>query len=121
MEAEAPEARILLPWPPSANNMFVNVRGRGRVKSADYTKWRDDAGWLLKSQRPHKFTAPVLVTIELCSPNKRPFDIDNRNKGILDLLVEHQVIPDDSNRWVRGISTREVTNGAPVTVHVELA
>lgn len=113
------EVRISLPWPPSLNNMFLNVRGKGRVRSENYRKWADEAGWLLKSQKPRKFHEPVRVRVELNPPNARAFDLDNRNKALLDLLVEHGVIIDDSNRWVRGVSVEQVSAGAPCTVIVE--
>lgn len=113
------EARIVLPWPPSLNNMFVNVRGKGRVRSENYRKWATQAGMLLMTQRPRKFHEPVRVRIELNPPNARAFDLDNRNKALLDLLVEHGVIIDDSNRWVRAVSVEMVADGAPCTVIVE--
>ncbi len=119
MTVAATETRIVLPWPPSLNNMFLNVRGKGRVRSENYRKWATEAGWLLKSQKPHKFNEPVRVRVELNPPNARAFDLDNRNKALLDLLVEHGVIHDDSNRWVRGVSVEQVSAGAPCTVIVE--
>lgn len=113
------EVRIVLPWPPSLNNMFLNVRGKGRVRSENYRKWLTEAGWLLKSQKPRRFHEPVRIRVELNPPNARAFDLDNRNKALLDLLVEHGVIIDDSNRWVRGVSVDQVPSGAPCTVIVE--
>lgn len=113
------EVRIVLPWPPSLNNMFLNVKGRGRVRSENYRKWAQDAGWLLLSQHPYKFKDPVRVRVELNPPNARAFDLDNRNKALLDLLVEHGVIVDDSNRYVRAVSVEMVSTGAPCTVIVE--
>ena len=29
-----------LPFPPSLNNLFINVRGKGRAPSARYAAWR---------------------------------------------------------------------------------
>lgn len=111
--------RISLPMPPSSNNMFVNVRGRGRVRSENYRKWSREAGWTLVAQRPPKFKVPVKISVEINPPNGRAFDLDNRKKALLDLLVEHQVIPDDSWRWVRDQRICIVEAGAPCTVIVE--
>ena len=119
MTVEPKEARISLPWPPSANSLFLNVRGKGRVRTENYRKWATEAGWLLKSQHTRKFHEPVKVRVELNPPNARAFDLDNRNKALLDLLVEHGVIIDDSNRWVRAVSVEQVSAGAPCTVIVE--
>lgn len=111
--------RISLPFPPSVNALFLNVRGRGRVRTQAYRKWADEAGWLLKSQRPASFKAPVKVAIEVNPPNRRARDLDNLSKPVMDLLVTHQVIPDDSIRYVRGVSVSLVEVGAPCTVIVE--
>lgn len=112
--------RLCFPMlPPSTNGLYLNVRGRGRVRSENYRKWANEAGWLLKSQHPRKFHEPVKVRVELNPPNARAFDLDNRNKALLDLLVEHGVIIDDSNRWVRSVTVEQVAAGAPCTVIVE--
>lgn len=106
--AEAQTAfRVNLPWPPSVNNLYINA-GRKRVRSPRYRKWQDEAGWALKAARPPAFDGPVSVTIELCPPDNRRLDADNRNKPILDLLVSHGVIKDDDSRHVRSVTARFV-------------
>lgn len=113
------EQRIALPMPPSLNNMFLNVRNKGRVKTENYRKWTTAAGWLLKSQHPRKFDVPVSIIIELnFSAKASRSDLDNRSKALIDLLVEHAVIPDDSIQWVKKVSLEAVTEGAPCTVVV---
>lgn len=111
--------RLSLPMPPSANNAFINVKGRGRVRSENYRKWADHAGWLVKAQRPKPFNVPVKIRIEIKPENNRAFDLDNRTKAVLDLLVTHGVLHDDSNKWVRGVTIEQVDEGAPCTVEVE--
>src|SRR6185503_19746699 len=117
------EARIALPWPPSTNGLFVNARGGrgGRFTSKEYAAWQKEAGWTLQAQRPPKFRGPVVVAIELCPPHARRFDLDNRNKAVLDLLVTHQVLPDDHDGFVREVNVRRVQTGAPCTVIVRAA
>lgn len=113
------ETRIALPWPPSTNNLFVTVAGhKKRVTSPDYAKWQREAGWTLQAQRPPKFTVPVTIGIELCPTHNRRFDLDNRNKAVLDLLVTHGVIADDNSNLVREVSVKRVDNAAPCTVIV---
>lgn len=117
----ATEQRFALPWPVSVNAMFTNVPGKGRVKSKAYRQWIIDAGWMLRNFRPRKFEVPVEIVIEVNAPTGRRFDLDNLQKGLLDLLVKHQVIPDDSRRWVRKISIECMDTGAPCTVIVRSA
>lgn len=120
-KADSTEARIALPWPPSTNNLFVNVPRRGRVASGEYARWRHEAGWLIQSQHPTKFDGSVTITVELCSPNHQSFDPDNRLKAPIDLLTAHGVIVDDSNRYVRSVSAVVVHDAAPCTVIVRSA
>lgn len=114
------EVRLSLPWPPSANNLFVNL-GKRRVPSRDYAAWRKEAGWTLQAQRPPKFRGPVAIGIELHAPHARRYDLDNKSKALLDLLVIHEVIPDDNSDRVRELTVKRVDVGAPCTVIVREA
>ena len=114
----AGEVRICLPWPVSTNNLFLNVPGRGRVPTKEYKAWRETAGWELQAQRPRKFREPVEITVELCPPTRRAFDPDGKLKAPIDLLVTHEIIPDDSIKYVRSVTAKIVENGAPCTVLV---
>jgi hypothetical protein len=74
------------------------------------------------SQGPRGFTGPVRRCIRLTPPTKQPFELDNRCKATIDLLVAHRVIESDDCNTVRVINlaldtgepgTRiEVTGGA---------
>lgn len=92
---------LTLPAPPSVNASYVNVAGKGRVRSKLYDDWRGHAGWRLKAQKPRHVAGPVVVMIGIERSNQLA-DIDNRIKASLDLLVEHQVIKDD--RFVIGLT-----------------
>jgi crossover junction endodeoxyribonuclease RusA len=96
---------ILLPWPPSTNTLWRAVRGRN-ILSEKYRAWRQAAGMELMMQQPKKHLGPVAITIELCSPDKRRWDIDNKTKATLDLLVEHGVIEDDSASILKELTVR---------------
>jgi Holliday junction resolvase RusA-like endonuclease len=91
--------RVCLPVPPSTNNLFTSGGGR-RIKAPAYRAWLHEAGWRLKTQLPPTSATyaivmgPVRVRIEAGLAQKR--DLDNAIKGILDLLVRHRVIEDDS-------------------------
>lgn len=94
----------LLPSPISVNQMFVNrvAKGaRGRMVSPAYLRWRREAESILWLAKPlPEFKGPVGVCMAFSEPS-RPNDIDNKAKGVLDLLVRHKIIVDDSNKYVR--------------------
>jgi Holliday junction resolvase RusA-like endonuclease len=85
-----------LPAPPSANALFKNVAGKGRIRTDLYSTWIAHAGWQLKAQHPATIHGPVLILIGVERTNSRA-DIDNRIKPTLDLLVTHKLIKDDSH------------------------
>jgi Holliday junction resolvase RusA-like endonuclease len=93
---------IRLPFPPSTNNLFVNVSGRGRAPSREYEQWKANAGWELKAQRPQLFPVRAIVLIDL--DDSRKGDADNRAKPVLDLLVEYGVLAGDSKKHVKRVS-----------------
>lgn len=94
---------ILLPLPTSVNAMFADGRTR-RVQSKKYKAWITEAGWDLARQRPCKCPGRVALLIEVREPpTRRAEDLDNRTKAVLDLLVEHRVIADDSQHIIRRI------------------
>lgn len=87
---------LTLPAPPSANNLFSTTKSGRRVKSKHYDFWTSEAGWRLKAQHPVKVPGKVVILIAV-ERSSDLADIDNRIKPILDLLVAHKVIDDDSN------------------------
>ena len=90
---------INLPMPPSVNGLFLNRIG-GRSITKRYADWRKEAGIALINQRPERVSGRVSITMAVQEP-KRASDLDNRIKPVLDLLVEHRVIDNDDNRFVR--------------------
>lgn len=98
---------LVLPTPPSVNQMFRNVRrkpgekGAGRVATRVYIDWQGHAGWRLREQRPEPVHGPVLVVVNIERTSDLA-DVDNRIKATLDLLVKHGVIDDD--RFVSGLA-----------------
>lgn len=92
--------------PPSINHSHGQRRDGGRYLKRELIAWKSLAGWEIKLQRPAPMRAPCEVFIDLPDPGEKPrrMDADNRGKAILDLLVDHGVIADDSSRWVRRLS-----------------
>lgn len=84
-----------LPMPPSVNALFANVKGKGRVKTAAYRKWREQAGWDVIAQgRPNQPVGKYEIQIALRRPNANS-DLENRSKAVADLLQEQRIIKDD--------------------------
>lgn len=88
---------LTLPVPVSVNQMYLNLAGRGRVKTSAYKSWIKTADILShlqwrKAGEPH-FGAGFKVTIFL--PMNMRGDVDNRIKPILDLLVRRKITVDD--------------------------
>lgn len=86
-----PAYRVALPRPPSANNLFLNVPGKGRVRSKRYKAWAEEAGKtiLAAGARP-RFESPVAMLIE----GVGGIDVDNI-KAVPDLLKTMGVLADD--------------------------
>ena len=106
-ETDAPpaihKALIKVPVPPSVNNAYANLYGKGRVPTKKLRQWRMHAGWVLNQQKFPHFVATV--DVEISVPRRgRNADIDNRIKPILDLLTEHRLISDDKH--VRRVSAQ---------------
>ena len=94
--------RLILPIPPSTNNLFINIAGRGRVISGEYQRWRAAATDSLWQQKTKCFDVPVSITITVEDKGRR--DVDNFAKGICDFLVTHKIIEDDSRKYVRRLT-----------------
>lgn len=95
---DLPQVRIVIPLPPSTNNLFVNTNGgRGitRVKSKKYRDWLKAAGWSARiAAGSAHFTQAVRVLVEIDLARNR--DLDNALKPVLDLLVWVKILDDDN-------------------------
>lgn len=95
-----------LPVPPSSNNMFFNT-GRGRAITPEYKAWKEEAGLMLRRQKPVAFVGLAELLIEVdpkrCGANS---DISNRTKAVEDLLVDHGVLRDDSQKYVKAVKSQ---------------
>ena len=91
-----------LPTPPATNNLFFNrPNGKGRARSQEYFNWQVLAGQHIQIARQKPVEGPVCVSIVAQENGRR--DLDGYAKPLLDILVRHQLIPDDRNRIVRKI------------------
>lgn len=90
---------ITLPLPPSANNMFVNLKGGGRAKSATYKAWTEDARWHVimawrAAGKPEWKDRPMEIHFRLGLEGRKR-DASNCIKALEDILCRELPIPDD--------------------------
>ena len=82
-------------FPPSTNTMFRNVNGKGRVKTERYRTWTSAAGW--DANGKGTCSGPFKLIVAYSTEHRRSnMDLDNRLKAVLDLLVTHGIVDDDS-------------------------
>lgn len=91
---------VQFPFPPSLNNLFVNVQGKGRRPAKRYASWQGVAGTEIMAQRVQwavkRVSGPIEITITL-QRDRRRMDLDNGAKAIIDTLVKMNIIDDDKN------------------------
>lgn len=89
---------LVLPVPPSANDLFDGGRKtRRRFKSDRYKAWENEADGCLYQQKHGVVVGKYIVEISL--PEMMRGDIDNRAKGVVDFLVSRGITPDDKHLW----------------------
>lgn len=110
--------RYELPYPPSVNGLFFNA-SKGRVKTDAYRAWRKAGGEAITVQGRKHVHGAVSLSVALVRPDKRRRDLSNTLKAIEDLLVEMQVIEDDS--LVARLSVQWVQSGPACVVLVQEA
>jgi Holliday junction resolvase RusA-like endonuclease len=96
------ELKLIVPMPPSVNQLFANVPKRGRVATKRYTAWRTEAGLRLNVQRPPRIEGPVELQYSIGSDTRA--DLGNTEKALTDLLVSANIIEGDSKKTVKKIS-----------------
>lgn len=111
--------RVELPFPVPLSACFTNAPGRGRVPTARYKAWQEEALWMLLSQRPKPVEGRVSVFIRLVAPDKRHRDAGNCDKAVGDILVKAGIIKDDSNRYVRRLTYEWAEDGPACVVLIQ--
>lgn len=87
-------ACLILPFPPSVNNLFEGKARR--YPSKTYRRWRDEALAALGRQLPWPlYTKPVRLTLAIGRPDKRRRDVSNLIKAPEDILVAAGILKDD--------------------------
>lgn len=108
--------QIELPYPVSTNALWMRSSTTGQlVKSPRYATWFRSAGNELALQRPGRIEGKYSLEVLVERKSGRR-DIDNTIKSISDLLVDHQVIEDDSLAQRVTIEWSDTAKGAWVTI-----
>jgi len=109
-----------LPFPPSLNTYYRNVRGRTLLSAKGREYKQDVLAHVLTACKgtPRSMTGRLKVDIQLHFPTRRMCDIDNRPKAILDALEEAGVFDNDSQVDVLTVERREVRKGGACMVMI---
>lgn len=88
--------KILMPWPPSTNSIWRNVGSRTVLsKSARVYRNRARGELLAQGVANTKLSGRLAVRVMLYPHDRRPFDVDNKLKALLDALTHSRVWLDD--------------------------
>jgi Holliday junction resolvase RusA-like endonuclease len=122
MLRDKPSFCITLPYPPSVNSLYLNGKGKARIKTEKYKKWitESDAKALTLRHKFKQFTSPIIIRLQFKRPDQRTRDIDNLSKPILDFLTRYNIIIDDSFKYIQGLSSSWINTGGGPRVVVEI-
>lgn len=106
-----------LPWPISVNSIWRAYKGRN-ILAFKARQWAKQAEKELTIQKPKPIAGPVELGLRFSPPTRRAFDLDNRGKMPIDLLVRCGIIEADDSRVVRRIVAElgEGFTGVEITV-----
>lgn len=86
MTTHADPVEIVLPLPPSTNNLYRNVPGKGRVLNKQGREYKQNARMLAMGARPTFIQGDVRLALAVYFPNRRRRDLSNTLKIIEDAL-----------------------------------
>ena len=105
---------IELPIAPSVNALW-RISGKRLIRTDAYKAWLNECGWLVRLQRAKPVIGYYMLEIHARRQQKRR-DIDNLIKATSDLLVEMQIVEDDSK--CEQVICKWVASGPPMRVKV---
>ena len=81
--------------PPSANSLYSNLPGKGRVKSKAYRNWLTQANVMVMHPDRSRIDMPCGAFISVVKPSRRRMDLMNREKALIDKIVSYGYLADD--------------------------
>ena len=110
---------IELPWPPSVNRVWRNIKGK-TLLSAEGRSYRELVGQhcLIKRIAGKRLAGRLSVKILVNPPNKIRRDIDNLAKVPLDALTHAAVWLDDSQIDELYIRRNAIAPGGSITIQI---
>lgn len=63
--------------------------------------WKKRATGAVKEQKVLPIDGPITALFELGPPDRRVFDLDNRIKAVLDIIVKEKIIQDDNHKFLK--------------------
>jgi crossover junction endodeoxyribonuclease RusA len=110
---------LTLPYPPSTNRYYRNVRGRTLI-SRDGREYRTRAMLAVSGDgRKPPNDGRIALCMDAFPPDRRRRDLDNLQKPLLDAMEHAGVYEDDSQIDLLLTRRREVTS--PGRIHVLVA
>jgi Holliday junction resolvase RusA-like endonuclease len=94
---------------PSKKNSkrIVNAGGRPRLISSEaFLAWHEDMMIRIRPYRPKTPIVRASVAITFFAENKRRFDLSNAAESVMDLLVDAEILADDSWAVVPDLTLR---------------
>jgi Holliday junction resolvase RusA-like endonuclease len=84
---------------PSKKNSkrIINAGGRPRLISSEaFLAWHEEMMLRIRRHRPKKPIARAAVALQFFADSRRRFDLSNAAESVMDLLVDAEIIEDDS-------------------------
>jgi crossover junction endodeoxyribonuclease RusA len=108
--------KLNLEYPPSVNQLWRAVPGRGVIKSKVYRIWLEKNLWIIRGQTSNKILGKFTIEFEATRPDKRRRDIDNLIKPLMDVIVQAGLVEDDSLCEMLSIKWTENGTGISATI-----
>lgn len=86
--------KLKLPYPPSVNRYWRNVKGRTLISKAG-REYRKQVKLECLLQKPMRLNGFLKVTVYMCPPDRRRRDVDNISKALFDSMKHAGVYEDD--------------------------
>jgi len=89
--------KLIFPWPPSVNTMYMQGKGRGqKFPTKKLKEFKRAIAHMYTDSSRIPLQGRIRVRLEFIPGTARSFDLDNFKKAVLDGLTQLRFIEDDS-------------------------